>query len=72
MHMRRTNRISATRSLRKSPRFDAAAARALLGGAHIANTLSAEIATGYNWGDLELVPPEPRRGRRYLRKAGRE
>ena len=72
---------------RESPRFDAAAARALLEGAHIGNTQSAESATGYTWGDPALVPEiealireaeglgderMARLGRRYLRKAGRE
>ena len=72
---------------RESPRFDAAAARALLEGAHIGNTQSAEAATGYMWGDPVLIPHiedliceaeglgderMARLGRRYLRKAGRE
>lgn len=71
---------------RESPRFDAAAARALLEGAHIGNTRSAEAATGCAWGDPLLVPHieelireaeelgderMARLGRRYLRKAGR-
>lgn len=71
---------------RESPRFDAAAARALLEGAHIGNTHSAETATGYAWGDPALVSHieelireaeglgderMARLGRRYLRKAGR-
>ena len=71
---------------RESPRFDAAAARALLEGAHIGNTQSAEAATGYDWGDPALVPHiealireaeglgderMARLGRRYLRAAER-
>ena len=71
---------------RESPRFEAAAARALLEGAHIGNTQSAEAATGYAWGDPALIPHieallreagdlgderMARLGRRYLRKAGR-
>ena len=72
---------------RESPRFDAAATRALLEGAHIGNTQSAEAATGYTWGDPVLIPHiedliceaeglgderMARLGRRYLRKARRE
>lgn len=71
---------------RESPRFDAAAARALLEGAHVGNTRSAETATGYAWGDAALAPHigelireaeglgderMARLGRRYLRAAGR-
>jgi hypothetical protein len=71
---------------RESPRFDAAAARALLEGAHVGNTRSAETATGYAWGDIALAPHiedlireaeglgderMARLGRRYLRAAGR-
>ncbi|WP_419862261.1 hypothetical protein [Candidatus Palauibacter sp.] len=41
---------------RESPRFDAAAARALLEGAHVGNTRSAETATGYGWGEPALAP----------------
>lgn len=41
---------------RGSPDYDAAAARALLEGANIGDTRSAETATGYSWGDLVLVP----------------
>jgi len=69
---------------RSSPRYDAAAARALLEGAHVGNTQSAEAATGYQWGDPALVPHVEdlireakeigdermaRLGRRYLKKA---
>ncbi|WP_420438144.1 hypothetical protein [Candidatus Palauibacter sp.] len=71
---------------RESPRFAAAAARALLEGAHIGNTLSAETATGHAWGDPVLGPHiedliseaeelgdarMARLGRRYLRAASR-
>ena len=38
------------------PAFDAAAARALLQGAHLGDTASAEAATGYYWGDPKLRP----------------
>ena len=69
---------------RESPRFEAAAARALLEGAHVGNTGSAETATGYAWGDPSLAPHieglireaeglgderMARLGRRYLRAA---
>lgn len=69
---------------RGSPRFEAAAARALLEGAHVGNTMSAEAATGRSWGDRRLVPHiealiheaetlgdvrMARLGRRYLRSA---
>ncbi len=71
---------------RESPRFEAAAARVLLEGAHIGNTRSAETATGHAWGDLALVPHiedlireaeglgderMARLGRRYLQTAAR-
>ncbi len=36
------------------PGFDAAAARALLEAARDANTASAEVATGYRWGEPRL------------------
>lgn len=39
---------------RDDPSFDAAAARALLLGAHLGDTASAEAATGYYWGDPKL------------------
>ena len=39
---------------RDDPAFDAAAARALLQGAHLGDTASAEAATGYYWGDPKL------------------
>ena len=41
---------------RDDPAFDAAAARALLQGAHVGDTASAEAATGYYWGDPKLRP----------------
>ena len=41
---------------RDDPAFDAAAARALLQGAHLGNTASAEAATGYYWGEPKLRP----------------
>src|SRR3954471_23469186 len=41
---------------RDDPTFDAAAARALLQGAHLGNTASAEAATGYYWGEPGLRP----------------
>lgn len=71
---------------RDSPHYPAAAARALLEGAHIGNTQSAEQATGYAWGDASLAPHiealiaeaeeegdrrQARLGRRYLRAAER-
>jgi hypothetical protein len=36
--------------------YDAASAAALLRGARIGETASAEEATGYRWGDAALVP----------------
>jgi hypothetical protein len=39
---------------RDDPAFDAAAARALLEGARIGETASAEEATGYRWGEPAL------------------
>jgi hypothetical protein len=41
---------------RDDPAFDAAAARALLQGAHLGDTGSAEVATGYYWGEPKLRP----------------
>jgi hypothetical protein len=41
---------------RTDPSFDAAAARALLLGAHLGDTASAESATGYYWGEPRLRP----------------
>lgn len=69
------------------PAYDAAAADALLRGAHEGDTASAEEATGFRWGDPHLVPhvrailADARRRRldrveilaeRYLRAAGVE
>ena len=68
-----------------SPYHSMAAARALIEGANQGNSKSAERATGYRWGDPELVPQvrdileEARRenderraqlAERFLRKAG--
>ena len=50
---------------RDDPRFDAAAARALIEAARDANTPSAEAATGYRWGEPRLH----RHVRRLLREA---
>ena len=41
---------------RDDPSFDGAAARALLQGAHLGDTASAEAATGYYWGERRLRP----------------
>ena len=41
---------------REDPAFDAAAARALLHGADVGDTASAEAATGYYWGEPKLRP----------------
>ena len=38
------------------PSFDLAAARALLHGADLGDTASAEAATGYYWGEPKLRP----------------
>jgi hypothetical protein len=68
-----------------SPYFNEAAARALIEGANQGNSKSAELATGYRWGEPELIPHiraireearqqgDDRRvqlAERYLRKAG--
>lgn len=65
------------------PGFDAAAARALLEAARDADTPSAEVATGYRWGEPRLRPhvrrlleeaealPEYEQDRRYIRLAKR-
>jgi hypothetical protein len=42
--------------LRDDPAFDLAAARALLLGADLGDTASAESATGYYWGEPKLRP----------------
>jgi len=41
---------------RDDPGFDAAAAWALIEGANAGDSLSAEQATGYRWGEPSLVP----------------
>ncbi|HEY3013164.1 MAG TPA: hypothetical protein VGJ36_10480 [Gemmatimonadales bacterium] len=41
---------------REDPSFDVAAARALLHGADLGDTASAESATGYYWGEPKLRP----------------
>ena len=41
---------------RDDPAFDAAAAEALIEGANAGDSLSAEQATGYRWGEPKLVP----------------
>jgi hypothetical protein len=40
----------------EDPAYDLAAARALLQGADLGDTGSAEVATGYYWGDPKLRP----------------
>jgi hypothetical protein len=70
---------------REDPDFPAAAARALLAGANLGDTASAEAATGYFWGDPALVNEVrdllaeaaaagddrlDQLARRYLRRAG--
>lgn len=41
---------------RDDPGFDAAAAWALIEGAHAGDSYSAELATGYRWGEPKLRP----------------
>ena len=41
---------------REDPGFDAAAAMALLEGANVGDSLSAQQATGYRWGEPALAP----------------
>jgi hypothetical protein len=41
---------------RDDPGFDAAAARALIEGANVGDSYSAEQATGYRWGEPVLRP----------------
>ncbi len=41
---------------RDDPGYDAAAAQALLEGADVGNSYSAEQATGYRWGETKLEP----------------
>jgi hypothetical protein len=38
------------------PGYDAAAARALIDGANVGDSYSAELATGYKWGEQKLRP----------------
>ncbi len=38
------------------PSYDAAAARALIDGANVGDSYSAELATGYKWGEQKLRP----------------
>jgi hypothetical protein len=38
------------------PGYDAAAAMALLEGANVGDSYSAELATGYTWGESKLKP----------------
>jgi hypothetical protein len=68
---------------RDDPKYDAAAARALIEAARDANTPSAEAATGYRWGEPRLqrhvrrllseaeALPEDEQDRRYIRVARR-
>ena len=72
---------------RDDPGFDAAAALALLEGARIGDTLSAEDATGLRWGEPRLTAHVERRlalaiterderleqvARRYLKQLGKQ
>ena len=41
---------------RTDPGYDAAAAQALLDGANAGDSYSAELATGYQWGEAKLRP----------------
>jgi hypothetical protein len=41
---------------RDDPGYDQAAAWALIEGAHVGDSYSAELATGYAWGDPTLRP----------------
>jgi hypothetical protein len=50
----RTPKVQFTLPPREHPTFDAAAALALLEGAHAGVTDQAEQATGYRWGDAQL------------------
>lgn len=38
------------------PGYDAAAAQALIDGANVGDSYSAELATGYRWGEAKLKP----------------
>jgi len=39
---------------KNDPSYDAAAARALIDGANVGDSYSAELATGYKWGEKKL------------------
>ena len=41
---------------RTDPSYDAAAAQALIEGANVGDSYSAELATGYRWGEPKLRP----------------
>ena len=41
---------------KSDPNYDAAAARALIDGANVGDSYSAELATGYKWGEKKLRP----------------
>lgn len=41
---------------RDDPGYDEAAARALIEGANVGDSYSAELATGYRWGEPQLKP----------------
>ena len=41
---------------RSDPGYDAAAAQALIDGANVGDSYSAELATGYQWGEKKLRP----------------
>ena len=41
---------------KSDPNYDAAAARALIDGANVGDSYSAELATGYKWGEPKLRP----------------
>ena len=41
---------------KNDPGYDAAAARALIEGANVGDSYSAELATGYRWGEKKLRP----------------
>lgn len=41
---------------RTDPGYDSAAAMALLEGANVGDSYSAELATGYRWGEPKLKP----------------
>ena len=41
---------------KSDPGYDAAAAQALIDGANVGDSYSAELATGYKWGEKKLRP----------------